>query len=178
MDNFIIQLPEGLGEAKLPDPALVQEWKELSSRRIVIDYEIDAGLSLVSRQIIEFNKEDKNIPIEERKKIFIYVDSPGGEVYSAIALKDVISISKTPIVLVNIGVTASAATILYLGAKERFAFPGSKFLIHQGSVAIGGQSTSVEETIQEYKRVDKEIEDALLSATKITKNAFNQKEKN
>ena len=52
----------------------------LNDRRIVINQEItDDLLENVCLMILKWNTEDKNLPVDKRKKIFIYVNSDGGD---------------------------------------------------------------------------------------------------
>ena len=70
------------------------------------------------------------------KPIFMYINSPGGEVTSGFAIFDTARFIKPRIVTIVNGLAASMGSIIALSAerKYRFATPNSKFLIHQPSI--------------------------------------------
>ncbi len=82
------------------------------------------------------------------RDISVYINSPGGEVYSGIAMYDTIKHVKNDVVTINVGLAASAATLLLLsGTKgKRYALPNSYTMIHQPLLSGGatGQATDVE----------------------------------
>jgi len=172
-----IIIPQSIENLKLPDPALLLEFMELKDRTLVLNYDIDMRVSVLSRQIIRFNKEDKGLPINERKPIYLYIDSDGGSTYDAIGLRSVIELSNTPVVTVALNISASAAFIVFMGSKVRLAMPNARFLIHRGYVAVSGERSTVEDTMKEYDRSDKEWEDYLLSHTKIEKTTYTKQRK-
>jgi ATP-dependent Clp protease, protease subunit len=81
------------------------------------------------------------------RDISIYINSPGGEVYSGVAMYDTIKHVKNDVVTINVGLAASAASLI-LGAGstgKRFALPNTYTLIHQPLTGgIDGQATDVE----------------------------------
>lgn len=82
------------------------------------------------------------------RDISIYINSPGGEVYAGIAMYDTIKHVKNDIVTINVGLAASAASLLLAsGTKgKRYALPNSYTLIHQPLISGGleGQATDIE----------------------------------
>ena len=82
------------------------------------------------------------------RDIKIYVNSPGGEVYAGIAMYDTIKNVKNDIVTINVGLSASAASLLLAsGTKgKRYALPNSYAMIHQPIISggMGGQATDIE----------------------------------
>lgn len=180
MEQFLEQ-PIGLEEMsnlKLPNPELILEYQELKNRVIRIDFSIDDLCFSVSRQIIMWNKMDKEIPIEDRKPIFVYISSPGGDPFEGTALQGIFELSKTPIIVFGYSLVASAAMYAFLGAEQRYCLPTTRFLIHLGSVNIAGNAGAAQDTMEELQRMDKEWETYLLSKTNITKKLFNAKKKN
>lgn len=65
--------------------------------------------------------------------IYIYVNSPGGEVNSGFAIFDTMRFVQSEIKVINIGLCASIATVINIAAKKenRFTMENTKFLIHQ-----------------------------------------------
>lgn len=84
---------------------------------------------------------------DPEKDIKVYINSPGGDAYSGIAMVDTMSHIKNDVVTINVGLAASAgALLLSQGTKgKRFALPGSYTMIHQVLVSgAGGQATEIE----------------------------------
>jgi ATP-dependent Clp protease protease subunit len=82
------------------------------------------------------------------RDISVYINSPGGEVYSGIAMYDTIKHVKNDVRTVNVGLAASAASLLLAsGTKgKRIALPNTYTMIHQPLISggIGGQATDIE----------------------------------
>lgn len=89
------------------------------------------------------------------KDIHIYINSPGGEVYSGLAIYDTMQHIKPDINTYCIGMGASmASTLLMAGTKgKRFALPNSRILIHQGSTGFRGAIPDVEIQARETLRL-------------------------
>jgi ATP-dependent Clp protease protease subunit len=86
---------------------------------------------------------------DPHRDISVYINSPGGEIYSGIAMYDTIKHVKNDVKTVNVGLAASAASILLAaGTKgKRSALPNTYTLIHQPLIRGGGvegQATDIE----------------------------------
>jgi len=106
----------------------------LKDRIIFLGDEINQHTAnLVVAQILFLENEDPN------KDIIMYLNSPGGSVYDALAVYDTMQFVKSQIQTVGIGVQASAAAfLLSSGAKgKRLLLPSSTVMIHQPSSAAG-----------------------------------------
>lgn len=57
--SVIVEIPKELENVKLPSPDLIQYYKNYNERRIFIDYDIDDSLIEASKQIMEYNIQDK-----------------------------------------------------------------------------------------------------------------------
>ena len=66
-------------------------------------------------------------------EITIYINSPGGEVMSGLAVYDYIKTMKSPVRTVCMGDTASMGAIIFLAGKKREMLPHSRILIHDPS---------------------------------------------
>ena len=71
----------------------------------------------LERLILRWNMEDKDIPPEDRKPIWVYIQSPGGNLLYMSALLDAIELSVTPVYTVNMGYAASAAALIFMAGK-------------------------------------------------------------
>lgn len=77
--------------------------KYLHDRRIIINSEInDDLLEEVCMMILKWNSEDKNLPVNSRKKIFVYINSDGGDCILGNQILSTIEYSKTPVVTIGL----------------------------------------------------------------------------
>jgi ATP-dependent Clp protease, protease subunit len=88
----------------------------------------------------EFNDELYNAFLHEfleleheHDKLIIYLNSPGGNVRTALSIYDLIKSSKANVVGVNMGTCYSAANIVLQACIKRYALPHASFMIHAGS---------------------------------------------
>ena len=129
--------------------------------------------------ILRYNAEDKGKSVEKRKPIYLYISSPGGDVYEGLGLVSAIQASITPIKTICLGQACSMALIIFLSGHERYCMPNSIFLMHEGTEGIWGDSSSkVAETITFHSgSLAKKIEEIILSKTNITKKQYKEKYK-
>lgn len=90
--------------------------------------------------------------------INIYINSPGGDVYSCLGLYDVIQRIKAKgikIKTLNIGMAASAASIILMAGTKGFreCLPNSTVMVHQPSSATWGKVTDMKIDVDESERV-------------------------
>ena len=157
--EFIIDLPKDLFEETLPNSYLLKYYRDLSNRIIWINDEVNGDLAQeIIHYIIKWNREDKNLPKEERQPIRLLFDSPGGDLDAQAAICSMIELSKTPVVGVAIGMVASAASYIYLSCHIRLALKSSYFVLHKGSAALSGDFDNIMSSIDDYKKeIDKLI---------------------
>ena len=125
----------------------------LKTRSILISGEIDKKMAeKVVNQLLMLEAEN-----DEPIKVFI--DSPGGDVDSAYAIFDMIRFVKPKVIMIAMGLAASAgALILLAGAKEnRFGFPNSHYLIHQPLSGVRGVATEIEIHAKEIEKTRQKI---------------------
>ena len=101
---------------------------------------------------------------EPDQDIYLYVNSPGGQVSSGMAIYDTMQYIKPDVQTICIGQAASmGALLLSAGAKDkRFALPHSRIMIHQPSGGFQGQHTDIEIQAKEISRI-REILDGVLA---------------
>lgn len=168
MDNIKIYVPNQLDNCQLPNPDLLMYYNNLQDRIIWIDDEIDENTLLIVKQILQWNKEDKEKEIFERKPIKIYFFSVGGDLDVNNALIDTINFSKTPIWGINLGRCCSAAAFIFLSCHKRFMFPHAFFLFHQGSGKFEGSYGEINSAVEEYQQQVEELSNQMLQHTKYT----------
>jgi ATP-dependent Clp protease protease subunit len=100
----------------------------------------DTASNLIIAQMLFLESENPE------KDIFLYINSPGGYIYSGLALYDTIQYIKPDVSTICIGVAASmAALLLAAGTKgKRYALPNSRIMIHQPLGGAEGQATDIE----------------------------------
>jgi len=121
----------------------------------------DHVANLVIAQLLFLESEDPD------KDIHLYINSPGGEVYSGLAIYDTIQHIKPDVSTICVGLAASmAAVLLAAGAKgKRFALPYSRVMIHQPLGGVRGQATEIEIEAREILRIKHALNDILAKHT-------------
>ena len=177
LSNVFISIPQGVENLNLPDPALLQFYRNHENRIIWIDTEISEDTLEYAKMIMQWNFEDKinNVPIEDRKPIKIIFFSPGGDLEVNNCLVDTITMSQTKIVGVNAGEAASSGCFIYLACHERYTFPNATFLIHQGAGSFNGTYEQVVSAIIDYQRQIEDLRTFILSRTQIPETLFDEK---
>lgn len=125
-----------LSKTTLPDPDLLSYYNQISKREIFINGDIDEYCADYAKLIFDWNYEDKDIPIKERKRIKIYLHTDGGCIASMNAIIAAITLSKTPITTIALGKIFSAGAMIFIAAKERLLLSTSRVMIHKGSSGI------------------------------------------
>jgi len=167
-----IQIPEPIANLQLPSPELITYYKNLDERILWLDTEVDDIFLEYGRYIIQWNREDKNIIAEERKPIKLMFFSPGGDLSVNNAMIDIIMMSTTKIIGINMGMAASAGCFIYLACHERLAMPNSTFLIHQGAGNFEGTYDIVISAVMNYQREIEVLGKYILEHTTIDAETF------
>jgi len=108
--------------------------EDIENRNLFINAQIDEHfISTVVYHIMRYNRLDKDIPIEERQPIKVFINSPGGTIVDGYGIIDAILTSQTPVYTINLAQCASMAFDIFLSGDKRFAMPHSEFLMHDGS---------------------------------------------
>lgn len=117
--------------------------------------------NLIVAQLLFLDNESSD------KDIFIYINSPGGSVYDALAIYDTMQYVKSDIQTVGIGVQASAAAfLLSSGTKgKRFILPNSTAMIHQPSSGTRGKVTDMEIDLKESLRIKHRLNEIMAKNT-------------
>lgn len=160
----------------LPDSALLDYYNRLANREIFINYDVDEQCVEFAKQIIDWNKQDKDMPIEDRKKIKIFINTDGGDVTAMNNLISAIQLSKTPCVTIGMGKCFSAGAMLLLAGKERYIFSNTIVMIHKGSSGI---MSDVNKIIDYSKFLEKDNEMCrkyIFSNTKINNKKYKEVE--
>ena len=144
----------------------------LNDRIIFLGEEINSvSANLVVAQLLHLESQDAE------KDISLYINSPGGEVYSGLAILDTMNFIKPQVSTICVGMAASmAAVLLSAGAKgkrfclphskvKRYALPNAEVMIHQPSGGAQGQQTEIEIVAEEIKKTRRELNQILSDAS-------------
>ena len=101
---------------------------------------------------------------EPEQDIYLYINSPGGQVSSGMAIYDTMQYIKPDVQTICIGQAASmGALLLAAGTKgKRFALPHSRIMIHQPSGGFQGQHSDIEIQAKEITRI-RQILDTIIA---------------
>ncbi len=101
------------------------------------------------------------------KDIFVYVNSPGGNVTSGLAIYDTMQYIKPDVATMCLGQAASmAAVLLAAGTKgKRYALPHARVMLHQVLGGVEGQATDIEIHAREILRMREELNRILAKHT-------------
>ncbi|MBU4536529.1 ATP-dependent Clp endopeptidase proteolytic subunit ClpP [Patescibacteria group bacterium] len=138
----------------------------LKERIIFIGGAIDDHVAnIVIAQLLFLESEDP------KKDITLYVNSPGGQIQSGLAIIDTMNHIKPDVSTVCIGMAASmGAVILSQGKKgKRFILPNSEVMIHQPLTGVEGQASDIEITAKHIVMLKDKLYEILSKATGKTK---------
>lgn len=111
----------------------------LRKREILLTDEVNTETTnMLITQLLYLERESKE------KEITMYINSPGGEVNSGLALYDVMMAIKCPIRTVCIGIAASMGAILFLAGEKRELLAHGKILIHDPLIRGGMSGNALE----------------------------------
>ena len=113
----------------------------LKERIVFLGEEVNAtSASIVVAQLLFLEAEDPN------KDIHMYINSPGGEITSGMAIYDTMHYIKCDVSTICIGMAASMGAVLLAGGAKgkRMALPNAEVMIHQPLGGTQGQATEIE----------------------------------
>jgi ATP-dependent Clp protease protease subunit len=127
--------------------------RALKTRTIMLSGEINKPLAeRVVRQLILLEDAGGD-PIK------IFVDSPGGDADAGFAIFDMVRFVKPKVIVIGMGLVASAAAIVLLAAprEDRVGLPNSHYLIHQPLSGMRGVATDIEIHARELEKLRDKI---------------------
>ncbi len=140
-------------ESEEKDDSLAQ--KLLETRSIIIADSVDQKLSdKVIKQAMLLEQ------IDPKGEIKVFINSPGGDIYSGYAIFDFLKFIPCPIITIVMGLAASMGSILSLVGDngKRYSFPNSRIMIHQPLLQRAeGQTTDLEIHSRQILKLRQEI---------------------
>jgi ATP-dependent Clp protease protease subunit len=126
----------------------------LKERIIFLTGPIDDNVaSLVCAQLLFLESENP------KKEISFYINSPGGIVWSGLAMYDTMQYISSKIMTICVGQAASAGSLLLTAGEKgmRFSLPDSRIMVHQPSGGYQGQVTDIEIQTKEIIKTKKRL---------------------
>jgi len=134
----------------------------LKDRIVFLGHPIDDQIAnLIIAQLLFLAHEDPE------QDIRLYINSPGGVVYSGLAIYDTMQMIKPDVATFCIGMGASMAAVLLAGGAKgkRFALPNSRVMIHQGSAGFRGAVPDIEVVARETLNLTRKLTEILAQHT-------------
>ncbi len=139
--QIIRETAEGLNRLDIRDEMLDQRELELMTS---VDAE---SCAVVIRGLLHLQRQDSTTPIT------LYINSPGGEVQSSLALYDVMQAVSCPVRTVCLGMAASMGALLFIAGDEREILPHSRVMIHDPLIGADGSALSVKARADDLMRI-------------------------
>ncbi len=143
----------------------------LKERIIFLGTAIDDNIAnLIVAQLLFLEREDPD------KEISLYIHSPGGVIYSGLAIYDTMLSIRAPVSTIAVGATASMATILLAAGSKgrRFALPNATVHMHPAGGGVQGYAPDVEIQARELLRMQNKIQEILALHTGQSKERISQ----
>jgi ATP-dependent Clp protease protease subunit len=134
----------------------------LKDRIVFLGTAIDDSVAdVVIAQLLFLESENPD------KQIYIYINSPGGQVTSGLAIYDTMQYIKPDISTICIGQAASMAAVLLAAGQKghRFALPHARMMLHQVLAGVQGQASDIEIHAREILRVREDLNKILETHT-------------
>jgi ATP-dependent Clp protease, protease subunit len=128
----------------------------LAERIVFLGTPIDDQIAnVIIAQLLHLESDDPD------KDIFLYINSPGGSVYSGLAIYDTMQFVKPDVQTICAGIAMSVGSLLLAAGAQgkRMALPNSRILIHQVSGGFEGQGTDIEIQAREVIGLKRRLEE-------------------
>jgi len=130
----------------------------LNERIVFLGTPVDDQIAnLIVAQLLHLESEDPD------KDISLYINSPGGSVYSGLAIYDTMQFIKPDVQTICVGIAMSMGALLLAGGAhgKRMALPNAKIMIHQVSGGFSGQATDIEIHAREALAIRRKLDEIL-----------------
>jgi ATP-dependent Clp protease protease subunit len=134
----------------------------LNERIIFLGSPIDDAVANVTvAQLLHLESVDPD------KDVAIYINSPGGSIYSGLAIFDTMNFIKPDVQTMCVGIAMSMGSLLLAGGThgKRSALPNSRILMHQPSSGFEGQATEIEIQAREVLKLRERVDEIYAAAT-------------
>jgi ATP-dependent Clp protease protease subunit len=128
----------------------------LNERIVFIGQPVDDQIAnLAVAQLLHLQAEDPD------KDISMYINSPGGVIYSGLAIYDTMQYVKPDVQTICFGMAMSMGSLLLAGGApgKRMVLPNARVLIHQPSGGFEGQSSDIQIHAQEVLNLRRRVDE-------------------
>src|SRR6201996_5758287 len=117
----------------------------------------DYVANIVTAQLLFLDSTDRSRDIQ------MYINSPGGGVYAGLGIYDTMQFVTPDVATICTGIAASMGAVLMLAGVQgkRSALRHSRIMLHQPSAGAGGQASDIEITVNEVRKIKKELYDII-----------------
>ena len=133
---------------------------------VILRGKIEDDLALYSELIFLLSN------VSEEDTVNLFITSPGGSVFSGMAIANAIRASKAQVNTIIAGLAASIAAVIWFAGKERYTLPYSLLMIHGSSHFDGGKSAVVVERAQQYVKFSQMINSSAVKYGIISEEEF------
>jgi ATP-dependent Clp protease, protease subunit len=151
----VTNLTPNIIEERPMNVAVMDVYSRLMMDRIIfLGYPInDEVANIVTAQLLFLESTDRTRDIQ------MYINCPGGSVYAGLGMYDTLQYITPDVATICIGMAASmGAVLMCAGTKgKRTALKHARIMLHQPSGSIGGQATDIEITVNEIRKLKKEL---------------------
>lgn len=155
----VTNLTPNIIEERPMNVAVMDVYSRLMMDRIIfLGYPInDEVANIITAQLLFLESTDRTRDIQ------MYINSPGGSVYSGLGVYDTMQYITPDVATICIGMAASMGAVLLAAGSQgkRTALKHSRVMMHQPSGAIGGQASDIEITVNEIRKIKKNLYDIL-----------------
>ena len=134
----------------------------LNERIIFLGHTIDDEMAnVVVAQLLHLES------VDPEKDVAIYINSPGGSIYSGLAIFDTMNFIKPDVQTMSLGIAMSMGSLLLAGGThgQRTALPHTRILMHQPSSGFEGQATEIEIQAREVLKLRERVDEIYAQAT-------------
>jgi ATP-dependent Clp protease protease subunit len=157
--HVVTNLTPNIIEERPMNVAVMDVYSRLMMDRIIfLGYPLnDEVANIITAQMLFLESTDRHRDIQ------MYINCPGGSVYSGLGVYDTMQYITPDVSTICIGMAASmAAVLMCAGTKgKRTALKHARVMMHQPSGAIGGQASDIEITVNEIRKIKKELYDII-----------------
>jgi len=121
----------------------------------------DTVANIIVAQLLFLDADDPE------RDIYLYINSPGGNVYAGLAIYDTMQHLRAPVSTFCVGMAASMGAVLLAGGSEgkRSALPNSRILIHQPTSGYQGTAADIEIAAKEVLGIRERLNNILAEHT-------------
>src|SRR6187402_2225051 len=151
----VTNLTPNIIEERPMNVAVMDVYSRLMIDRIIfMGYPVtDEVANIITAQFLFLESTDRT------KDIQMYINSPGGSVYAGLGMYDTMQFVTPDIATICTGMAASMAAVLMCAGSpgKRTALKHSRIMLHQPSAGAGGQASDIEITVNQVKRLKREL---------------------